>query len=264
MKKIVSMLMALVLLLSCGAFAAAESENGILGQWYLSEIRLASGNVISPYDLMELTTLTINENGSASFEMNTYFRSGTIEGVWSENGDAYTMINVDSHTVNDMTLEVVDGVERLVIAGESRTDVYTREAPEGEEMHTVPYAADVTAADFDGVWGGVAYLLYEDQLFFNTDTMMDITLYYDIQNTYVTSFAISHETGERQDFYTGDNGDFSTTDGVGTILTSAYEYIGLREDGTLLVSVNDGKEMLICRKLTDEEIAALPEPVVEE
>jgi len=250
--------------MSCGAIASAESEKGILGQWHLYEIQLASGSVISPYDLMELTTLTINENNTAAFDMVTYFRSGTLEGTWSENGDAYTLINTGNQTVNDMTYEVVDGVERLVVANGSRTDVYTREAPEGEEMHTVNYATDVTAADFDGVWRGIAYLVYDEQLYFNTDTMMDVTLYYDIKDTYVTNFAISHKTGEREDFYTGDNGDFSVTNDVGVILTSAYEYISLREDGTLTVSVNDGNEILICRRLTAEEIAELPEAVVEE
>ena len=147
MKRFVSMLLVCVVLMSCGAIASAESEKGILGQWHLSEIQLASGSVISPYDLMELTTLTINENNTAAFDMVTYFRSGTLEGTWSENGDAYTLINTGNQTVNNMTYEVVDGVERLVVANGSRTDVYTREAPEGEEMHTVNYATGTTAAD---------------------------------------------------------------------------------------------------------------------
>ena len=257
MKKIVSMLMALVLLLSCGAFAAAESENGILGQWYLSEIQLASGNVISPYDILELVTLTLNEEGMSTYDMTTHFRSGVLDCIWSEKDDAYTLTFIDGETVHDMTYEVVDGVERLSIVKGSRTDVFTREAPEGEEIRVTAAATNLAPSDFDGTWVGVTYLVYDELLYMST-SLMNQTLYYEIADTYVTNFGVDNATGERTDFYTAENAEFSTTDSVSMLLTNASEYLSLHVDDSMVVSVNDANEMLICRRLTPEEIAELP------
>lgn len=155
MKKILSMVLAVMILCTLCCFAEAGAD--VLGTWYLNAIEYGEQSMHPSAMGMDMTVI-INEDGTAEVTM----LEGTagMAGEWTM-GDGMVIITVDGSPEEFL----IDG-ENLIV-DEPAAGVRMILGKEKVEVEVVDYGEirkDVTVADFNGTWtstevdmGGVRY-----------------------------------------------------------------------------------------------------------
>ena len=146
MKKLLSLVLVLMLVLS--AFALAESGS-VTGEWYADFY----GSVY---------TLTLNEDGT--YVLNTGFEEDET-GPWALDGDQLVIGSGD-----DSSAFAYDGESLTMALDEEVYMVFTREMP--ATFEPAAPVADATLDDFAGTW--TAYKCGVNGMYFDQDGIVDL------------------------------------------------------------------------------------------
>ena len=151
MKKLIALLLALMLL---PCFALAETPSAA-GTWYLWHMTNDDGTMLAALSGAGMT-LTLNEDGSAKSISTAADNVTTLEGTWSQNGDALSITLGGKERTGsfDGTTLTLNGATTLSFG--DHAVVTSRYA-------AAPSDLDATAEDFEGLWV-CRYVMYNGQL----------------------------------------------------------------------------------------------------
>lgn len=145
MKKLISLLLALMLLGCTAALAESETFGGV---WYLSYL-VSDGEQINAADMgMNLTLVFSDDLSSAAFTSSFMGEESTSNFTCAVEGDTITLTGAEEDV---LTATVEDGL--LMLDDESTRMVFTREAPAATVVETV---AVESAEAFYGEWDTVS------------------------------------------------------------------------------------------------------------
>lgn len=145
MKKLISLLLALMLLGCTAALAESETFGGV---WYLSYL-VSDGEQINAADMgMNLTLVFSDDLSSAAFTSSFMSEESTTNLTCAVEGDTITLTSDE----DSLIATVEDGL-LLLDEGEDTRMVFSREAPAGTVVETV---AVESAEAFFGEWDAVS------------------------------------------------------------------------------------------------------------
>ncbi len=173
MKKVLSVILSLALLLSCLAFSAVAEGTDYTGDWYLNGIVLGD-KIVSPSMIGMASTIHLNADGTAAIDFSQNGESTSSDGTWviTETG-----LTVTESEVFPMDFVLEDGGLMCDI-GEYKM-VYTRDVPKASA--TFP---EVVAAESLDVFQGTWKMAYADvngtmtpkEIFEQIDEAVDVTM----------------------------------------------------------------------------------------
>ena len=151
MKKIVSLLVALMMacmLIPATAEIAAET---ITGDWYCSEMTQGE-TTFNPGAMGMEVHLIINEDGTVSVAMTMGGEGQTEEGTWEITDGKLFMHTGEGETASDVELVLQeDGTLKVAEETSGTVMIFGREAPEGG-VELAEVNPDAQAEDFNGDW----------------------------------------------------------------------------------------------------------------
>ncbi len=157
MKKILSALIALVMLMSCLP-AFAETESTVYGTWYVSYTITPEGVLSVPGDAGFSQKFTINEDGTCVFDMSNYLcQSNSSEGTWAINAEGIYELSF-----NGEVMFYVNIVQGMLVAAATDNSMYycTRNPGDAQQVLSFSsYSENAADTDFFGDWecGAVLY-----------------------------------------------------------------------------------------------------------
>ena len=217
MKKLLSLVLVLMLVLS--AFALAESGS-VTGEWYADFY----GSVY---------TLTLNEDGT--YVLNTGFEEDET-GPWALDGDQLVIGSGD-----DSAAFAYDGESLTMALDEEVYMVFTREMP--ATFEPAAPVADATLDDFAGTW--TAYKCGVNGMYFDQDGIVDLfgsDMTFIIEGDTMTTPALDEETPAEVNALT-------LEEGLVTIISNNGDepegWITYLEDDTIALSLNFPESELV-------------------
>lgn len=243
MKKIVSLVLALMMacmLIPACAELAAET---VVGDWYAVEMA-KDGTVLNPGAMGMEITLILNEDGTMALNMSMMGETQSQQGTWSiEDGKVILAAETDEETVA-FTLQ-----EDGTLKGEDKgsTLTFSRESAAAPSVEFAEVNPDAKPEDFNGEWK-FAYLSMAG-ITFNAETAATTGLFEEIPELVIQDNHLKLSGGSTMEMMFGEEGmDMEFADGGYGISaaigeTTAGIYVKMLQDGMVCITISMGQEV---------------------
>jgi len=215
MKKLISLLLAVILVSALISVPVMAAQEDLAGTWYAHSIEsdgtMMEGSLLASLGMV--VTLTLNEDGTAVLSM----AGQEIECTW----EGETLILNES----PVPIELTDG--ELKIEPNGSAIIFGKTAPEAADVSLAPVVENPELSDFDGTWNAVTYFAMGFPLPMKLSTATDCSL--QIKDGAVAYTELNYDLND-------------TSEPINTIEKEFTAALG--DDGTLFVDFNDEKVLV--------------------
>lgn len=243
MKKIVSLLLALMMACMLIPVCAEVAAETVTGDWYVIEMTQGETNINPGAMGMEIT-LVLNEDGTMALTMSMMGESQVTEGTW-EIVDGKVALTSEDSTV-ELTMQE-DGT--LIGEDEGAVMVFSRESAAVEAVEFAEVNPDAQPEDFNGEWS-FAYLSMAG-ITFAADTAVSAGLFEELPTLSIQDGHVTLGGGSSMEMMFGADGmDLEFADGGYGVSADLGEasmgiYVKMLQDGMVYISIDMGQEIAL-------------------
>ena len=237
MKKLVSVILALAMLLSMAAIAETTDYIGV---WYLNKLAMEGMELSASSMGMEMT-MEIKEDGTASLNGVVEGEEQVEEGTWTLEGETLTVTLDES----GMDFTLVEG--NLVAESDGLSMIFGREKVEEEPFVPAEPKADAAEADYAGAW--VSFAMDMGGMYMDP-ALFGMGLNASVEGTTLTvdGFLFSNETYELT--FADGALSFKAEDPESVMIAGIT--LQLLEDDTMSITMTSSDDLVLIMKRAEE------------